>query len=160
MTEKFPDEFFRGITSNENITPEGYLMAGAFKFDSYNSDLRNGDGFCELSINWNDDEGAVQTILEQHKPGKAEKQFKEGYCVLQRNHLHLMFKQYIDDNNFAYERKAVEATKENDNQANPYHGNLLLKDSLNKNIKKTFNTHWLHWQEVLLEEMRNNSFIL
>lgn len=135
METKYPEELLRGISSANDITPEGYVMAGAFKFDEYDPNYRN-DGWCELSINWNDDSEALQVLLDQHKPGKDDKQFKAGYCKLRLSTLHIMFKQYIDDNNFFYERQPIDASEENDNQANPYHGNLLMQNSLTKNAKK------------------------
>lgn len=136
MTEKYPEELYRGVSSINDITKEGYVMAGAFKFDNYDGDSRGNDGFCELSINWNDDENAIKVLLEQHKPFKEEKQFKAGYCKLKRSYIDLMLKQYIDDNRFKYERKPIEAKPEEDVHSNPYHGNLLMVNDLDKNAKK------------------------
>ena len=136
MTDTYAEEFYRGISTPNDITPEGYLMAGAFKFDQYNPALRDDDGFCELSINWNDSDDALTTLLNQHKPGIEEVQFRGGYCKISRILLHLALKQYMDDQCFSYERRPVEAAEENDYQANPFHGNLLMKDSLDKNVKK------------------------
>ena len=54
---EYPDEFYRGISSPNDITSEGYVTAGAFQFDTYDPKL--GDEYCELSINWNDEEKAL-----------------------------------------------------------------------------------------------------
>lgn len=136
MIENYPEEFYRGVSSPNDVTREGYLMAGAFKFDNYEGASRDNDGFCELSINWNDDEGALKVLLDQHKPFKEEKQFKAGYCVIKRSFLDLMLKPYIDDANFSYERRPVARSVEEDIAENPYHGNLLMKNDLDKNVKK------------------------
>lgn len=136
MINNYPEEFYRGVSSPNEVTQEGYLMSGAFKFPNYDGASREDDGFCELSINWNDDEKALEILLEQHKPFKEEKQFKAGYCMINRMSLDLMFKPYIDDGCFSYERRPVEENLDEDVQANPYHGNLLMLNELDRNTKK------------------------
>lgn len=133
MTE-YPNEFYRGISSPNDITSEGYVAVGAFQFDSF--DPERGDDFCELSINWNDNDGALEMLLNQHKPKKEDKQFKGGYCTINKTYLHNVFKPYMDNGIFSYERRPVEACEENDYQANPFHGNLLMKNSIDKQMKK------------------------
>ena len=32
---EYPDEFYRGISSPNDITSEGYVTAGAFQFDTF-----------------------------------------------------------------------------------------------------------------------------
>lgn len=136
MIEEYPEEFYRGVSSLENVTKEGYVMAGAFKFDNYDGNSRGDDGFCELSINWNDNEDAKKILLEQHKPFKEEKQFKAGYCIVKRAYVDQMLKPYISKGHFSYERRPVEENLSEDIQANPYHGNLLVHNDLDKNAKK------------------------
>lgn len=131
---EYPDEFYRGISSIDYITPEGYVSAAAFQFDPYDS-LRD-DEYCELSVNWHDNEESLQVLLNQHKPMKEDKQFKGGYCTINRIALNNQFKLYMDSKAFAYERRPVEATAENDYQENLYHGNLLMKNTLDKQVKK------------------------
>ena len=131
---EYPKEFYRGISSPNDITENGYVTAGAFQFDTYDS--QRGDEYCELSVNWNDNEEALQVLLDQHKPQKEEKQFKGGYCTINRALLNNMFKGYMDSEVFSYERRPVEASKENDYQKNLYHGNLLMKNTLDKQVKK------------------------
>lgn len=130
----YPSEFYRGLSAKDNVTSEGYVTASAFSFDKY--DESRCDDYCELSINWNDDEGALHTLLSQHKPFKEEKQFKVGYAKLPISIIHSMFRQFIDDNMFAYERKPISANPDADIAENPYHGNLLVSKKLNSNIKK------------------------
>lgn len=111
-------------------------MSGVFSFDSYDAALRKGDGYCELSINWNDNEGALKTLLEQHKPFKTENQFKVGYCKLDRIEIELALKTYIKEGHFKYERSPLLGDKDEDIQPNPYHGNLLMLNGIDKNAKK------------------------
>lgn len=131
---EYPDEFYRGISSPNDITDSGYVTAGAFQFDAYDS--QRGDEYCELSVNWNDNEEALQVLLNQHKPQKEDKQFKGGYCKINRTLLNNMFKGYMDNETFSYERRPVEASEENDYQENQYHGNLLMKNTIDKQVKK------------------------
>lgn len=131
---EYPDEFYRGISSPSDITDSGYVTAGAFQFDQYDS--QRGDEYCELSVNWHDDDEALQVLLNQHKPKKEDKQFKGGYCKINRALLNNMFKVYMTDRTFSYERRPVAAVEENDYQENRYHGNLLMKNTLDKQVKK------------------------
>lgn len=131
---KFSDSFYRGISSPNDISSDGYVLVGAFQFDAY--DASRSDGYCELSINWNDDEKSLETLLNQHKPNREDKQFKGGHCEISFPHMNLAFKQYIDKGIFSYERFPIAGSKKNDYQDNPYHGNLLLKDSIDKQVKK------------------------
>ena len=127
----YPDELLRGI-SNKNeqfITPEGYPTQAAFKFDDYNPDRE--DDFCELSINWVDDEGAVDVLLNQINPRKNLPQFQGGYCQFPRVFLHTM-RAYFDNGHLTYERRPIEADDRNGVTANKYHGNILMKKDLSK----------------------------
>ncbi len=132
--EEVSDSFYRGISSPDHITIDGYVCAGAFQFDAYDANRR--DGYCELSINWNDDEKSLDTLLNQHKSKKEDKQFKGGYCQISLSELNRCFKNLIDREIFSYERYPIVGSEENDYQDNPYHGNLLLKDSADKQVKK------------------------
>lgn len=131
---EYPEEFYRGISSPNDITESGYVTAGAFQFDQYDS--QRGDEYCELSVNWNDNEESLQVLLDQHKPQREDKQFKGGYCTINRTLLNNMLKGYMDSEEFSYERRPVKASEENDYQENLYHGNLLMKNTLDKQVKK------------------------
>lgn len=130
ITEDYPDEILRGISANNEqfITPEGYPTQAAFKFDEYNPERR--DGFCELSINWVDDEGAVDALLSQINTRKNCYQFN-GYCRFSRIFLHSM-KAYLDKGHLAYERNPIEANESKGVVENKYHGNILMKNGLSK----------------------------
>ena len=65
-----------------------------------------------------------------------EPQFKIGYCSIQKSMMRELFRPYMADENFAYERRPIQKDEENDIAENPYHGNLLLKKDASKALKK------------------------
>ena len=135
MTDSnYPDDFIRGVSRDnaEFITEEGYVTQAAFAFDDYDAESRNDDGFRELSINWLDDDGAIQILLDQVNQRKGGPQFKGGYVRMSRYAL-LSLQDYIKNGHLSYERRPVAADEENGIVENPYHGNLLMqKDISNK----------------------------
>lgn len=133
----FADELLRGLSDINSITQMGYISAGAFHFKEYDSKKRDvDDGYIELSINWNDDEGAAKALLDQKKEGCDLPQFKIGYCKLNRVQIEVMLKQYFRDNLFSYERKPIRDVNDQSIILNPYHGNLLLHKSVEEATKK------------------------
>lgn len=135
MEDNTPDKFYRGISAADAISVEGYITEAAFCFDKFEQNPRS-DNYCELSINWNDDDDALVTLLSQRKPFKDEPQFKIGYCSIQKSVMRELFSSYMADNNFAYERRPILKDEENDIAENPYHGNLLIKKDASKALKK------------------------
>ena len=135
MTENTPEEFFRGLSSQDMVTEQGYPTEAAFRFASYDKTDRN-DDYCELSVNWNDNEGALETLLVQRKPHKDYPQFKIGYCKIKKSMMKMLMKQFIDDKVFSYERRPIIEDLEADIAANPFHGNLLLKKDVENAVKK------------------------
>lgn len=136
MTGEYPEEILRGI-SNDNqqfITPEGYPTQAAFQFDDYDANSRN-DNFCELSINWVDDEGAVDILLDQVNIRKNCPQFQGGYCRFPRIVLNTAMRDYIANGHLSYERKPIETDQENGMIENRYHGNILMKKDLSKQAR-------------------------
>ena len=135
MIEKeYPNDFYRGLSAKDNFTPEGYLTAAAFKFDSFCES--RGDSYCELSINWNDDEGALERLQTQRKPFTDQRQFRFGYAIIPVYLIRAIFKTHIENSEFSYERRPIPADPDLDIEENPYHGNLLLDNKLEKSIKK------------------------
>lgn len=132
MDNSLPEEFFRGISNSTFIINGCYLDKQAFHFDSY--DAKRGDNYRELSITWNDNEDALRVLMEQRKPHKDEYQFKGGYCKYNRVALTQFMKNYFIKGDMDLERRAVEASVEDDIQANPYHGNILLSNDLPKAV--------------------------
>jgi len=93
------------------------LSVNAFDF---RKDERT-DDWKEASINWVDDEDAVDFTFKQTKTS-GELRFKAGIAILPRSELDKIKKSYKFIGNFDYERKEEENNK--------YHGNLLLKDTV------------------------------
>ncbi|MHC1787386.1 MAG: hypothetical protein AB9880_10035 [Christensenellales bacterium] len=119
--QKYSHDFFRGITDKQNIC-DGYVMCGAFKFDE---PIRS-DGYKELSINWNDNDDALQSMLDQKKEDDRLK-FPAGAARLDLANVKLTLSSYINDKSLSYERRIVDG--------NPYHGNLLISGKLDKRIR-------------------------
>ena len=132
MAEEYPDILYRGIGQKECIDSNGYITAAAFQFEDYKD---RPDQYCELSINWNDDEKSVERLKNQHKPFKDNKQF---FCCtfIERNMLDIFFKEHKNNKIFDYERAPITADKENDIEENIYHGNLLLNKDISSQLKK------------------------
>lgn len=115
----FPDKCLRGISASEQLEEGNSVSSSAFNF----SDLIREDGWRDLSINWHDDEGAVQVLLNQKK-ANGEIQFKIGYAVIPREELDHLIKQPTVNEALKYERHQIEN--------NPYHGNILVRGNLSK----------------------------
>ena len=132
---EFPELFHRGLSNKGALTEEGYISTAAFSFDDYNGASRNDDGFCELSINWHDSEEAVEKLLNQKKSNTEDLQFKVGYCTISLPFMKQMLKSALDKGDFSYERRPIEAGN-SETESNPFHGNLLMKNTLSKNARK------------------------
>ena len=119
--ENFPQEFLRGLSSKDFIK-NGIVVAAAFQFDS----AQRSDNMNEASINWLDDDGAIETALTQRKDnGKI--QFSAGVARLDLTRLKGVF-QCIPSGIFEYERAPL--------PKNPYHGNLLISSDADKQTKQ------------------------
>ena len=129
----YPDSFIRGISDPNVVSKEGYATSGVFDFENYKG---RADKFREMSINWMDDEGAIDTLLNQHKPHKQDPQFKVGYAKVNKYLLDTFFNQYINERFLSYERSPIEENVEEDIQRNPYHGNLLFNNDTSEAIRK------------------------
>jgi hypothetical protein len=120
---KYPEKLIRGISSSDYIDQEGRVSAQAFQFD----DMGRDDGLLEASINWYDDEGALEKLLNQKKQGQDDVyQFKAGAAILSRAWLDDTIARPNAQGTLSYERASIED--------NPYHGNLLRKQGLSKAI--------------------------
>ena len=115
----------RGFNTKDCFTKEQNIAIGAFQFGNH-TDERN-DNYHEASINWEDDEGAVKTLLEQKKDDTGELMFKYGYARLPFNLVKMTLKSLMMKDYLNFERKPL------DN--NPYHGNILIPGDINKQEK-------------------------
>lgn len=118
---KYPCDFWRGIATKDFVC-DGHVLPSAFQFDD---EIRE-DGFKELSINWNDDDGALEKVLSQTK-ANGKLQFQVGAANLQLGFVKQCLATYIARDEFSYERREVEG--------NNYHGNLLVKGTIDKKIR-------------------------
>lgn len=117
-----PDYFLRGFNIKECFSAELNVAPAAFRFGNH-TDERD-DNYHEASVNWEDDEGALKTLLEQKKDGTEDVMFKFGYARLPLNLVRMTLKSLIDRDYLAFERKPLEQ--------NPYHGNILIPGDLKK----------------------------
>lgn len=116
----YPDLFYRGIPNNTYI--DNYLNPESFRLD----DVRS-DGYCEISITWNDEPESLDLIMSQTKEGTDEIQFKDGVAEISRIEIDEKMKPQIMLKNLLYERRPTPNNK--------YHGNLLVKNELNRQMK-------------------------
>lgn len=107
------------FTQEQNVAP------GAFQFGDFTA--KRSDNCHEASVNWEDDEGAITTLLEQKKEETDELMFKYGYARLPLNLVKMTLKSLIDKKYLDFERKPLEK--------NPYHGNILIPSDIKKQEK-------------------------
>ena len=123
----YPDKCVRGIPNNDEqyvIDKEKPLVGpGLFQF----KDTKRSDGMIELSVNWLDDNRAIEIALDQRKEN-GELQFKAGVVLLSRDKIDEICCRPNIKGYLAYERRPL--------NNNPYHGNILLRKNINKHTKK------------------------
>ena len=115
----YPDNCLRGISVPDQLEESGSVSTSAFNF----SDVVRDDGWKDLSINWEDDEGAGKAVLDQKK-ANGEIQFKVGYAIIPRKEIDHLINQPTVSGVLAYERQQLDD--------NSYHGNILIKGNLPK----------------------------
>ena len=120
----YPDNCIRGI-SDPHCLLEGGTVVSLHLFNFQKSP--NNNGWSKESINWMDDEKALDFTLNQEKNERL--QFKVGAAILPRADIDRINKRHSQTRPLSYERKPIE-------NVNPYHGNLLLKDDIG-NPEKT-----------------------
>ena len=125
VNKPFSECFLRGFNAKDCFTKEQNVAIGAFQFGNH-TDTRN-DNYHEASINWEDDEGAVKTLLEQKKDDTDDLMFKYGYARLPLNLVKMTLKSLMMKDYLNFERKPLEN--------NPYHGNILIPGDINKQEK-------------------------
>lgn len=139
-SEKYPVSFYRGL-SDDNCFSHGYLLPAAFQFGK---EVRE-DGFCESSINWNDDAGALITLFDQKKKDGSF-QFKKA-VMLQTEKTKRDLTQFIDNHHFSMERRVL--------TENRYHGNLLIHGELPKSVRMMIQTLLANAAELEILENEN-----
>lgn len=125
---KCPNKCLRGIP-NENFIKGKTVLPEAFQFDPNND---RDDEFLEASINWYDDEGAMEEIHNQTRRDDSFK-YVGGAAVISMTKVKRLLYDFLASGEFAYERKAIE--DEDGKSLNPYHGNFLVKTSVEKHSR-------------------------
>ena len=110
-----PENCLKGIPNDTFLIVDGTVGSHLFYFKA--EDIRD-DGWTEQSVNWEDDDYAVQLTLRQRKPS-GELQFRGGAVVLPRQEIDRLNSRHTVRDLLSYERQPLEE--------NPYHGNILLR---------------------------------
>jgi hypothetical protein len=112
----YPDYLIRGIPNRDFLDEDGLPSAKLFHFNKPES-VRL-PGYREESINWYDDEEAINHTFNQRKDDDSL-QFKTGIAILARSELDKVKNNPNVRERFNYERYRL--------PTNQYHGNILLK---------------------------------
>lgn len=115
----YPDNCIKGIPNNTFITNE-VVTASLFQFPK---NAFRDDGWDEQSINWEDDNSAVEFTLNQ-KRDTGEIHFKGGVVIIPRNELDRLRNRPQLKGLLSYERKPL--------PGNRYHGNILMRSGTPK----------------------------
>lgn len=120
----FPDNCIRGIPNASFIVEDGSVGSHLFHFkDEHHRD----DGWIEQSINWEDDEKAIEFTLNQKKED-GDVQFQAGVVIIPREEIDRLNRRPTVNGVLSYERQPLEN--------NPYHGNILLSENVPKHTMK------------------------
>ena len=122
MIEGYPNSFYRGIS--EKYYKDGYLLPESFHIDT---ETGRDDEYTEISITWNDEPDSFQVIASQLNQRTGLIQFPAGIAEIQKNEFEDRMRPHLIVKNMAYERAPIENNK--------YHGNILLKASLDKTMR-------------------------
>ncbi len=122
-----PNRFFRGLSSERDFTPEGYVTASAFEFHDHTND--RDDGYWETSINWDDEPESLSVLMSQ-KSEKTNSLMFDKYSFILLSQLRSNLTVPLQEGHFKYERRPL--------PNNIYHGNLLALGSLDKKSKALF----------------------
>lgn len=126
----YPENFYRGISDPNSVNEYKEIGPGVFSFPKQESDKRP-DGYFELSINWDDDENALELLKIQCK-NNNQLQFKGGYCKVHLVTVIQWLELCYDKKVFSYERCPTPINTLQGQVDNPYHGNLLLHHTASK----------------------------
>lgn len=120
--EIYPQKMLRGISS------KNFIIEGILTEDVFNLDPVREDGYCEISVTWYDNQEAFDVIMSQKSDRRDEIQFQAGAAELDRVEIATKMKAHFLSENLSYERRPT--------ANNRYHGNLLVKNNLSKQMKR------------------------
>jgi len=115
----YAEKMIRGIPNPQWIDSEGRPSGELFQFD----ESARVPEFSELSINWCDDDGAIEQLFSQQKKDGTI-QFKVGAAIIPRSSLEFLINQPLYKGLIKYDRDKL--------PDNDYHGNILRKSDLPK----------------------------
>ena len=120
----YPGNCIRGIPDKSFLVEDGSVGSHLFHFKQEHA---RADRWIEQSINWEDDESAIDFTLSQ-KREDGELQFKAGVVIISRDEIDRLNNRLTIGGLLSYERQPL-----NDN---PYHGNILLQARVPKPTMK------------------------
>ena len=106
-----PDSCLRGLRKRDWVQEDGTVATEALMPDK-NTGAERADGMIETSINWEDDEKAIEVLLT-NRNGSAY-----GSARLETKHLQQAMKIPANVDMLSYERR--------EENGNVYHGNILF----------------------------------
>jgi len=117
----YPESLLRGIRKAKWVD-DGVILADAFEPDE-RTDRK--DGLLETSINWEDDEGALEQLLRQ--PAFRE----NGAARVRTAHVRYVARSAAGQRRLDFERRPDPEQPDNE-----YHGNLLFVAMASKQIRR------------------------
>jgi len=112
---QYPLRFLRGLVAN-SLNENGRVKAGAvFQFQRRGG---RSDGRREMSINWDDAEGARVSLVTAVGGESGELKYPEGAVVIDREEVDRLLVRPESAGCLAYERAKIEG--------NEYHGNVTV----------------------------------
>ena len=121
---EFAENCIRGIPNRDFLTSGRLVATHLFYFKE--DDARD-DGWIEQSINWQDDDHAVEFTLRQKKEN-GQLQFRAGVAIVPRVEIDRIRERSMHGSVLSYERRAL--------PDNPYHGNMLLRCNTDRAVMK------------------------
>lgn len=121
----FPDNCLRGIWNEGDLTKDGSKVRSHL-FDS-NLETGRSDGWESASINWQDDDQAVDFTLSMRKTDGLTK-FTSGVAILPRESIDTLRRLKNIAPLLNYERQELDDNK--------YHGNILYQQGANKHTRR------------------------
>ena len=134
--------FYRAI-KNSYIETDGTIKDCAFHFRENEI-----TGLKEVSINWNDDEGALEKLLKS-KDKNGCLLCSKGYVLFNMAFINLKFFDYIKEDKLAFNRDPIYAKVY---CINRYHGNLIATEKCSPNDRQFFRTNLALYANVFLIE--------
>jgi len=121
---KYPENCIKGIPNSSYLSEDSLVLSHLFHFKIQDS---REDGWIENSVNWEDDENAIDFTLGKRKNGDF--QFKAGVAIVQRSELDRLKDKPSIKGLLDYERARL--------PDNNYHGNILIrKETKTATMKK------------------------